>query len=975
MAKEKINFMQMIVARKNKNTDNRGDNASREFDTTDSVRLLSWDEMADRTNEKRRKSNTDFALCNFAWQNSSYTAENDKFTGVYWSLSAYDENYVRCVNIDGSRYARYVILSSLGSVPALSLNLQSLIAARSASASEIFETKKTKSGKEKHFLKIGEYPKTKATDEIQQALEEMFNGGILKSGLTCTGRLFTTNGQRESGKDFLSKQNPEFELNGKKYVRTIVWNDNDRKFADGSAVPRTGAVVWLEVEPVTFEITNWDRLPKSINPKGKRFGADETIELEAEEAILSGLPFYPDWHHSNCSMWQNSLQRCFLSSAKSEELDGNPEFETPYKWDFSKSGFLYQALDLTREPTREYVIPEYEKEIADYAFAGCVGIEKIIVHDGVKKVGANAFSGLQNTQLEFICGAKGISIDKKAFAGSAFKYIYLSKDGTKLTMTTSVDPELEKSCVRESISTLETERMSGAFDATINFGQIAGQGLKPVSKWFENNFRQNYVQLKVWREEKKIKFIPPEYTMEVFPSSQMEKYFVNNNSGRWGKLVKTLGFDTLEGTEKNNSLVDLMKIYYAIGGFSENQGESEKAFEYILQYVAKGKAIIGREGYAYVKNPTPSQIGAEIHARFSKLTLKGEYNKAFAQFFMKYYKDNPDFMNFRLRDKDGDLMDSQDYLCAAHNAFESILKNYPNRVVNGNEERALLSPRFVAEHSSFVEYEGVEEGNEILAELLGRYGYDQEQFDHIQEVYETAKKLKDTYIIRADKAKESNPVQFRVLEKDDPLGFVLGDITNCCQVLGGDGETCVDDGYTNPNAGFLVFEESILDENGKPTGETRVLGQAYIWYDPQTKTVCYDNIEIPTKVLDEMRKGNKHEDSRVTSKTLMDAVEESAVAIMTAMNKDGMKVERVTTGEGYNDLKRELSEKFERESSPKAQHRGYSGYSDARSAQYIIKTYDEVTRMYGDEIRQAAKEARKDIQEIREKRAESQQTL
>ena len=103
MAKEKINFMQMIVARKNKNTDNRGDNASREFDTTDSVRLLSLDEMADRTNEERRKSNTDFALCNFAWQYSSYTAENDKFTGVYWSRSAYDGHGVRRVYTDGSR--------------------------------------------------------------------------------------------------------------------------------------------------------------------------------------------------------------------------------------------------------------------------------------------------------------------------------------------------------------------------------------------------------------------------------------------------------------------------------------------------------------------------------------------------------------------------------------------------------------------------------------------------------------------------------------------------------------------------------------------------------------------------------------------------------------------------------------------------------------------------------------------------------
>ena len=840
----------------------------------------------------------------------------------------------------------------------MSLNHQSLISALSASASEILETRKTNSGEEKHFLKIGEYPKTRASDKMQQTLEEMYNDGDLKQGLTCTGRLFTTNGQRVTLNDFLSKQNPEFEYNGKKYVRTITWNDaGSNKFADGSYVPLTGAAVWIEVQPVTFEIANWDKLPRSINPKGKRFGADENIELEAEEAILSGLPFYPDWDHSNCSMWQNSLQRCFLNSAKSEELDGNREFESPYKWDFSKSGFLHQALDMTREATREYVVAEYEKEIADYAFVGCVGIEKIIVHDGVKKVGARAFSNLHNVQLEFTCGTKGISFDQSSFADSAFKYVYLSKEGKKLTVTTDIVPELEKTCIREEISSLQTQSNNvGSIDR-----QIAEQGLKPLTKWFENNFRRNFVQLKVWREEKKIKFIPPEYTMEVFPSEQMEKYFVNNNNQRWGKLVKTLGFDTLEGTEKNNSLVDLMKIYYAIGGFSDNQGESEKAFDYVLQFVAKTNN----------PNATSSMIGAEIHSRFSKMTLKGPYNKSFAQFFMKYYKENPDFMNFRLRDKDGDLMDSQDYLCAAHNAFESIMKNYPNRVVNGNEERALLTPRFVAEHSSFVDYEDVEEGNEVLAEIVGRYGYDQEQFDHIQEVYETAKKLKDTYIISADRAKEDSPVQFRVLAKDDPLGFVLGDITNCCQVLGGAGEECVDDGYINPNAGFLVFEESVLDENGNSTGETRVLGQAYIWYDPQTKTVCYDNIEIPTKVLDEIRKGNKHEDSRLSSKTLMDAVEESAIAIMKSMNKDGVKVERVTTGEGYNDLKRELSEKFRRESNPKAQHRGYSGYSDARSAQYIIKTYDEVTKMYGDEIRNSVKEARKDIQEIRQRSSES----
>ncbi len=154
------------------------------------------------------------------------------------------------------------------------------------------------------------------------------------------------------------------------------------------------------------------------------------------------------------------------------------------------------------------------------------------------------------------------------------------------------------------------------------------------------------------------------------------------------------------------------------------------------------------------------------------------------------------------------------------------------------------------------------------------------------------------------------------------------------------------------------FWRKILDENGVPAGDTRILGQAYIWYDPKTKTVCYDNIEIPTKVLHELRSGDKT-DGKISSKALIDAVERSAESIMREMNKEGVKVERVTTGEGYNDLKRELSQKFVKENNPIAEHRKYIGYSDARKAQYIIKTYDELTKEYGDIIKKSVTEAKK----------------
>lgn len=934
MAKIVRDWTKLIVPRVNENNQQNGDDGDKSLRTTDTISIRSWEEVENQTNEERQRSLTDFALMNYTRQSDSYETEQGKRTGAPLLRSAdFFKSTAESVHFDGSHYWSPVESVLCGLCPALSLQLPSKISKRSASR-EIGEVREVKSEDGKtlyHTIELGEYPKTRVSSNIQEELESMYNGGHLRGGLKCTGKLYTTNGRQYSDEYFLSKQNPEFEINGEKYVRVSVmpWEGGYYRqiYEDGSNVGETGNVQWVKVEPITFRISNYREFA---------LGKAKTLELDSDEIILSGIPFYPDRNHDNCSMWQNSMVRAFMNSAKTSEMDGNPEYEAPLKFDFRNSGMLYQAFNMTRQPTREYIIPENEKEVCDYALRGCVGIDKIIIPSHVTKIGKSAFSGCVNSQLILQSLSRKLSLSEDALEGTDFKFVYIAKDGGSLILSPREDATLD----------------NGYFKCDFK--------LEDTTKIFNNNYRENFVQLKTWKQEGKIKFIPPEYTMQIFPSSEMQKYFVNKNNQRWGRLVKTLGFDTLEGIEKNNSLVDLMKIYYAIGGFSDNQGESERAFDYVLKYVATTRKL----------EATPSQIGQEIHGRFSKIKLKGAYNPTFAQFFMKHYHQNPDFMNFRLTDKYGYLMDSQDYLCLAHNAFDRIMKNYPNRVVTGNEERALLTPRFVAEHSSIVEYNCVDDGNELLAEIVGKYGYDEEQFEHIQEVYNEAKTIKDKYVISADRAKGKNGITFRILEKDDPIGFILGDITNCCQHIGGAGEECVDDGYTNPNAGFLVFEESELDEDGKPTGEIRILGQAYVWYDPQTNTVCYDNIEIPTKVLDELRRGNRHGE-RLSSKALMDSVVESADAIMLAMNRKGIKVDRVTTGQGYNDLRDELEDRFgSPERNPKAQHRGYSGYSDADKAQYVIRTYDEVTREYADTIRETANTIRADLSDIRT--AESQ---
>ena len=198
------------------------------------------------------------------------------------------------------------------------------------------------------------------------------------------------------------------------------------------------------------------------------------------------------------------------------------------------------------------------------------------------------------------------------------------------------------------------------------------------------------------------------------------------------------------------------------------------------------------------------------------------------------------------------------------------------------------------------------------------------------------------------------------MKKDDIMGFVLGELTNCCQSIGNNGETCVDDGYLNKNSGFLVFEESVVDNQGNLTGEKRILAQAYVWYDPQTSTVCYDNIEVPKSVLSELEKAGK--------KKLIDliyAVNKSAENIMIAMNKRGTFVERVTTGEGANDLKKYLSKVYDSEVYPIAKNRAEGVYTDASKKQFIIKTYNKLSEAQIKRIESMSKNIKNNINAIK----------
>lgn len=537
------------------------------------------------------------------------------------------------------------------------------------------------------------------------------------------------------------------------------------------------------------------------------------------------------------------------------------------------------------------VFPKDLKEIEKEAFSGCESLTTITLPQTLQKIGYGAFDKCSNLQ-KLTCPIK-TRVGSELFDNYRLKYIYFAKDGSSFTLSAQPCPELEKTCFCEEIEKLGTENCASV------------------------NFRNNYVKLNNMRQQKLTPFVPPTYLMKIFPSAYIEDFFINKNNHRYGRLVKQAGFDALPAFEKYNGLSELLKLCYVLGGFSKNQGKSERAFDYVSNYVLK----VSSENYDNVN------AGQEIHKRFSRIELDGEYCKEFAEFFMKYYKDNPDFMFFKLPP----FFDERDYLCAAHNNFKEILLHYPNKKVNTNEKNALLTPELVAKHSACVQFENVDKGNEALAEIIALYGYSQENFDLCQKSFNIAKEVKP--ILKIAQGNQNEHILYRLLDKADPIGFVIGDITNCCQHIGGASESCVLDGFENPEAGFLVFEDASKIASEEPF--SKIVGQAYVWYDPETKTVCYDNIEVPSKIKEQLKKS-----STITEQNFISAIKSSADAIMEEMNKTEFKVERVTAGEGYNVFANSLSKNFAFEKYPKSKHRNYNGYTDAKNGQFVIKSIE-----------------------------------
>jgi hypothetical protein len=169
------------------------------------------------------------------------------------------------------------------------------------------------------------------------------------------------------------------------------------------------------------------------------------------------------------------------------------------------------------------------------------------------------------------------------------------------------------------------------------------------------------------------------------------------------------------------------------------------------------------------------------------------------------------------------LQVSKDIKCTKYIGQAAQLKKFI-------EKNDLLKPKNYEEikllSSQFLYRRAAENPN--FAIIAKSYNLSEDRFEAALDlsinVGKTSNKLPDVFIDGSEIGHHN--FYFAKLESSDPVGLILGDITNCCQSIGKEGSSYAKDGYTQETCGFYVWKKKT---DGQITSEDKIVAQSYAW--------------------------------------------------------------------------------------------------------------------------------------------------
>ena len=315
-------------------------------------------------------------------------------------------------------------------------------------------------------------------------------------------------------------------------------------------------------------------------------------------------------------------------------------------------------------------------------------------------------------------------------------------------------------------------------------------------------------------------------------------------------------------------------------------------------------------------------------------------HQLFGGFKLEY---NPEFREFLLDNLDGILSnnDYQTYVAAIQKQFKDI------KIANSNRKLTLgLAISYVQQNR----YDDVEDGNEKVAEISAIAGYDQEDFDTLQEIYNYGKQRIFSSIPRIEGNNEK--YTYEMLRLDDPLAMAIGTLTDCCQEIGNVAEVCMEHSMVDKNGRVFVIKDK----------EGNIVSQSWVWRNGNV--LCFDNIEIPNKAFNRVDNRKKfteevYEIYKKASEELIKKDEEAYKKLfdegkISKEEYEGLKLKKVTVGIGYNDIAETLKRNSKKDYSTLGPRKfnppvdlDRNLYTSDSITQYILKDDDKIKSFSG----------------------------
>ena len=261
--------------------------------------------------------------------------------------------------------------------------------------------------------------------------------------------------------------------------------------------------------------------------------------------------------------------------------------------------------------------------------------------------------------------------------------------------------------------------------------------------------------------------------------------------------------------------------------------------------------------------------------------------------------------------------DETEYLYSAINMF-------PKLFADNEQNIKLRNKQAIVKYLNEICYEDVIAGD--MAAVCKAAKIDQDYFKEIEREYLA-------HLPMIDKAPRAYPtirkqinadVSWEMIDMSNPVAWIVGIETHCCQHLRGAGGSCVRYAAKNPETSGIVR----IMHKGK------TVAQSFFWlskFNEKTglRTLCLDNIEIAGASSAELEEGSKKSFIIDAYKSFANSMERFAKLF---------RYDRITVGTGYMELN--MSAIADRKAAPNemAIKPESLGYSDAGS-QWVVKDF------------------------------------